>query len=156
MSAIVPPAKRSRGNPNWVKGQGPNAGIVREQRNAARSLAIACKEAASDEQIADWLLKIAAGIDPWLNIESPSDRPIALPDAPDWTHRMAAFKMFLERRDGMPMQAVVLKAEVEAIQRMQVDASDAIDVDSLDPVAARALEIALTGALSAGSESSDE
>ena len=156
------------GNPNWHKGMaspnphGPNAvtGV------AKRSLALACQEAASDDEIAEWLLRIA------VDGEWPEKRrkrrkrdgtieeraEVKTTDAaarmaelsqtpPDATHRVMALKMFLERRNGQPMQAIALRAELEARSRVISQANDVIDLDELDAAAATVLEAGLTRAL---------
>ncbi len=158
----------SRGGPNWYKGmpspnpRGPNAvtGV------AKRSLALACQEAASDDEIAEWLLRIAIDGE-WpekrkrrrgRNGEPEERSDKAITDAsvrmaeltstpPDGTHRAMALKMFLERRNGMPMQAIALRAELEARTRVISQANDVIDLDALDAAAAGVLEAGLTRAL---------
>jgi len=141
-----------RGNPNWVKGmKSPNpSGGAKPERMAARSLALACREAASDEEIAEWLLEIAAGRWPEIRPakgKSSTETPLHMTEPPDGTHRMAALKEFLLRRDGQPMQAVILKADIEARARRIENASDAIEIETDDPAVAGALEAALFKAL---------
>ncbi len=146
-----------RGNPNAIKGgKSINpSGKPLAARLAAKTLAIACREAASDEEIAEWLLEIASGRWPDIRPDKPKrgGNPDATPIAidmsspPDGAHRMAALKEFLLRRDGQPMQSVVLKADIEARARRIDNASDAISFDDWDPIAAGALEVALTRAI---------
>lgn len=146
------------GNPNMIKGAPSTNAAGRGGRpviSAARSLAIACQEAASDEEIAEWLLEIASGR--WPHIrgkkpESPSETPIKLDTnvAPSGEQRMQALKEFLLRRDGQPMQAVVLKADIEARARRIENASDAIEVEAFDANSAGVLEAALWRALGGG------
>ncbi len=142
-------------NSTWVPGmKSPNpGGIAKPDRLAARSLALACREAASDEQIAEWLLEIASGRWPEIRAAKRKSNVDGVPNVvdmtspPDSTHRMAALKEFLLRRDGQPMQSVVLMADIEARARRIDNASDAIDIGDWDPVAAGALEVALTRAI---------
>ncbi len=147
------------GNPSLVKGgaslnpSGKDRGTI----VSARSLALACRDAASDEEIAQWLLEIASGR--WPDIRPAVKRanvtaetPIQVdmpPSPPDGPQRMAALKEFLLRRDGQPMQAVVLKADIEARARRIENASDAIEIEAFDPAVGAALEVALTRALGA-------
>lgn len=141
------------GNPAWTKGgPSPNpGGRARPERQAARSLAMACREAASDEEIAEWLLTIASGRWPDIRpLKADAAKPLSIAmdsGPPDGTHRMGALKMFLERRDGQPMQAVVLKAELEMRSRQLANATDAIVLDDIDPMVAGVVEAALTKSL---------
>lgn len=143
------------GNPNWVKGgASPNpSGRTSREKLAARSLALACQAAASDEEIAEWLLVIASGR--WPDIRPASGKgkdgtPELMTMPPDGAQRLAALKEFLLRRDGQPMQAVYLKADLEARARIVNNANDAIAIDDIDPAAAGALEQVLAKALGAG------
>lgn len=139
-----------------IKG-GPSTNVAgrggRAVLSAARSLAIACQEAATDEEIAEWLLEIASGRWPAIRDakkpKTPSETPIQLDTnvAPSGEQRMQALKEFLLRRDGQPMQAVVLKADIEARARRIENASDAIEIESFDPNSAGVLEAALWRAL---------
>lgn len=120
---------------------------------AARSLALACQDAATDQEIAEWLLEIASGR--WPNIRpktGPDGKPLEklMETPPDGTQRMTALKEFLLRRDGQPLQAVALKAEIEARARLIHNAEDVIDVDAIDASAARLIEDAFSKALQAG------
>ena len=140
-------------NPNpthrWTKGQAsPNpTGKAKPQLAAARTLAAHLREAVSDAQIGEWLLAIFAGRDPFVKVNNTDNLPQA-PSVPlDWTHRMAAMKMLLERRDGMPMQAVVLKGELEMRARAIDDAAGVIQVSTLDASARAALRRGLAHAL---------
>lgn len=122
---------------------------------AQRSLALACREAASDEQVAEWLIAIAAGRDPWAKVAGNGAPVFSSP--PDWTHRIAALKMFLERRDGAPMQSIQLRAEIDAVTRGELGGRDVIDVESLEANAQDVLRTALRRALkSADAPSPDE
>lgn len=154
------------GNPNWHKGMAsPNpAGPNSVTGVAKRSLALACQEAASDDEIAEWLLRIAIDGE-WPDkrarrrgrggkIEErtePTEQQKRLNEItstpPDSTHRVMALKMFLERRNGQPMQAIALRAELEARTRVISQANDVIDLDELDADAALVLEAGLTRAL---------
>lgn len=174
------PSGGGPGNPNWFRGMaspnphGPNAvtGV------AKKSLALACQDAASDEEIAEWLLRIAIDGE-WPEkrrrrrkrdgtIEERELKP-GTADAnaaarmaelsitpPDSTHRVMALKMFLERRNGQPMQAIALRAELEARTRVISQANDVIDLDALDAGAALVLEAGLTRALENVVKSNEE
>ncbi len=140
----------SRGNPAWVKGgASPNpSGRALPERLAQRSLTIACQAAATDEEVAEWLLVIASGR--WPDIRpapkpAKGETPIAvdLTTPPDGAQRLAAFKEFILRRNGQPMQSAVLQAEILVRARALENANDAIDLDELDPIAAGAVELML-------------
>jgi hypothetical protein len=126
---------------------------------AARSLALACQDAATDQEIAEWLLEIASGR--WPDIrpkKGPDGKPLErlMESPPDGTQRMTALKEFLLRRDGQPLQAVALKAEIEARARLIHNAEDVIDVDAIDANAARLIEDAFTKALASANVGSFE
>jgi len=134
----------------------PNpTGFATAERIAARSLAIVLREQAPPEQIGEWLLAVINGEDPppigasrGKGKTKPSSAiPIVEFDA---THRLQALKMLLERAEGMPMQAIVLKAEIDARAHANANAGDIIDVEAIDPVAARVLEASLLAALGVG------
>lgn len=138
----------------------PNpSGKALPEKLAARSLALACQDAATDEEIAEWLLTIAIdGKWPEGRPRRGGHKPVTTPERtalveagpPDGGQRMAALKEFLLRRDGQPMQAVVLKADIEARARVVNNANDAIALDDIDPTAAGALELVLMKALGLG------
>lgn len=121
------------------------------ERQAARSLAAACREAASDEEVTEWLLTILDGRWPEIKaLKGKDTKPLqrALESGPpDGHHRMQALKHYLERRDGMPMQAVALKAEFEMRARRLENANDSIALDDIDPAVASMVELALTKSL---------
>lgn len=137
---------RMSGNPHGVNGP---------DRRARRGILWALDDALSDEEYAEALISIvfgqwpkrtrAAGAPP--KVEGPRE---ALETAPDGTHRMQALKMIGDRKYGKPMQAIMIKAELEARSRLVENAADAIDVDALDGAAASVLEAALRRALVAG------
>lgn len=127
----------------WKPGQcGNPLGGVRPENRAKRNLSLALRELVSDEEIGGWLLALIAGRDPFA--KKRRENADALPssaDIPlDWTHRMAAMRMLLERRDGMPMQAIALKAELDLHTHAVANASDRIDVTKLSDASRDALE----------------
>ncbi len=146
----------ARSTTSWQKGApSPNpGGRALPTRIAARSLALVCKEAVSDEELVDILLTIASGR--WPEIRPAPKNPkgetptmIDMTSPPDGTHRMAALKEFILRRDGQPMQSIALIADIEARARRIENASDAIELEAIDAVAAGVLEVALIKALGA-------
>lgn len=148
------PARRPHPNPT---------GLTVRDRIAKRGLAITLREMVSDEEIGEALVAIALeGRWPTRTTYSgqrgrpghgkvevhPAAQPLAaMSTTPDGAHRMMALKFLLERRNGMPMQGVLLKAEIDARTRAIDAAGDAIDLDALDTGAAELLEQALTKAL---------
>lgn len=136
-----------RGNPKWMPGQSGNpSGRPSRDRQAARSLAFTLREVMSDEELARVLTCLVRGEEPF-----PSTTPGLGSTPPDWGVRMAAMKMLLERRNGMPMQEVHVKAELEALLvATNVSLADVIDLDALGPAAVDALERGLAGVLGEG------
>lgn len=146
----------TRPNPNPT-------GLTTADRIAKRGLAITLREMVSDEEISEALIAIALegrwptrvtysgqrGRPGHGKVEvHPAAQPLAqMSSAPDGAHRMMALKFLLERRNGMPMQGVLLKAELDARSRALDAAGDVVDVDALDPRAAEILEQSLTRAL---------
>lgn len=139
-------------------------GLTTTDRIAKRGLAIVAREMVSDEEIIGALIEI--GLEgKWPTHKVPTGgrprketHPVAAPlaamsSSPDGAHRMMAIKMLLERRNGMPMQGVLLKAEIDARTRAINAAGDAIDLDALDGGAAELLEQVLTKALGGASTS---
>lgn len=136
-------------------------GLTRADRIAKRSLAITLREMISDETIGEALIaiafegrwpthKVATGGRPRVEVHPAAAGMAAMSSAPDGAQRMMALKYLLERRDGMPMQAILLKAEIDARQRTLDASGDAIDLDALDTEAAEILERSLMKALGAG------
>lgn len=83
-------------------------------------LAAACADLMSDDDVAWWLREVMAGRDP----DAPRDddgnlkmRPGDSYEAPDWKDRLSAAAMFLNRRNGMAPQQVVIEAELQATVR---------------------------------------
>jgi hypothetical protein len=136
-----------RGNPTWAPGVGGNpSGRAHRDKVAARSLAFTLREVVSDEELARVLTCIMRGEEPF-----PKETPGLGSTPPDWGVRMAAIKMLLERRNGMPMQEIHVKAELEAlVATTSVPLVDAINLDALPRAALDALEEGLAGALEAG------
>lgn len=140
-------------------------GLTVRDRIAKRGLAITLREMVSDAEIGEALVAIALegrwptrvtysgqrGRPGHGKVEVvPAAQPLAaMASAPDGSHRMMALKFLLERRNGMPMQGVLLKAEIDARQRTIDAAGDAIDLDALDTDAATILEQALMKSLGA-------
>lgn len=138
-------------------------GLTRSDRIAKRGLAITLRDIVSDEEIGEALVAIALeGRWPThVTYSGKRGRPghgkvevtpaaqtlAAMSAAPDGSHRMMALKFLLERRNGAPMQGVLLKAELDARQRTIDAAGDVVDLDALDPAAANLLEASLTKAL---------
>ena len=137
-----------KGHPNY----NPSGRTTRD-RLSARSLAFTLREAVTDEEIARVLLELAKGNEPFPKLGDDGKPVPGLGSTPpDWGVRMAAIKMLLERRNGMPMQEIHVKAELEAlVATTSVPLVDTINLDALPRAALDALEEGLAGALEAGS-----
>lgn len=80
-------------------------------RKRMRSLALVIHERWPAEQIFHWLREVAAGRDP----DAKPDKNGGLTQVPiDWTIRIRAAKMLLERMLGQPAQHVHMEAELRA------------------------------------------
>ncbi len=138
-----------------VGGRANSRGMSRHNRLARRGLTLACRDAASDEQLVDWLLTIAIDGE-WPEKRKkpgrPPSSPVMVAPPPGESMRRYAFEEFFRRGYGMPMQAVLVKAELEARARTLDNAADAIDVGALDAGAAGILEAVLQKALAAQAE----
>lgn len=144
-----------KGHPYYPPADGAApTGLSRAARIAKRNLAIVLQEMVSEEAIGKALIAIAFE-GRWPRGLDDSDAKKILDAAPDGAQRMMAIKYLLERRNGMPMQSVVLQAEIEARHRTLSNADDVIDVESIDVTAARALEAALGKALALGEPDED-
>ncbi len=140
-------------NPRWTPGcASPNpSGKATPDRMAARTLAMACRDAVTDEELLEWYLAIASGwwptIRPAPKGKQGKELAAALESPPSEGIRWKALEEFSKRRNGMPMQGVVVQADLEIRSRILDNAADIIDVQALDVTAARVLEQALAGAL---------
>jgi len=106
-------------------------------------LAAACADLMSDDDVAWWLREVMAGRDP----DAPEIEPgqiagPAMTSLPTWTDRIKAAKMFLERRNGLPTQQVVIEQEV-ASQAGQTGAALARAVVTALPTEERSVMRAL-------------
>lgn len=100
--------------------------VPRYQRKTRAGLAKALRDVVSDEWIAGFLLGVISGEDPCARRSKLGTKLAGgVQTPPDWTTRMKALKMFLERRDGMPMQAIHVEQEIRAAGHVQVDISAA-------------------------------
>lgn len=146
---------------------GAQRGSTRDERLSRRGLAFACQDAVSDEELVEWLLSIA--IDGrWPSRARPVQQageqyaqykeitdPTLVAMPPGEGIRKYALEEFIRRRNGQPMQAIQIKAEVEARTRILDNADDVIDVGALDPAAALALEQVFMRALAPVSDDDD-
>jgi len=131
------------------------SGVSVASAKARRGILWALEDAISDDEYAEALASIAFGQWPKRRARDgapakPSGAHEAVEGPPDGTHRMAAWKMIGDRKYGKPMQAVMIKAELEARSRVVENAADAIDVEALDGAAASVIESALRRALMQG------
>lgn len=146
-------------NPN-PKPPSRRGGPTKQQLVQRRGLAFACRDAVSDEELVEWLLTIAVD-GKWPVRSRPVHQgkagpakvldtdPTILAMPPGEPMRKYAFEEFIRRRDGQPMQAVMISAEVEARKRLIDNAADVIDIAALSPSTAQTLESLLMQAIAA-------
>jgi hypothetical protein len=139
--------------PLWKRGESGNpTGRSVRNRVAARSLAFTLREAMSDDEVARILMCLIKGEEPFPKVDA-EGKPIAGMGGPpiDIDTRMTALKMYLDRRNGSPMQEVHIKAELEAmVAHVHTPLAELVDLERLAPAALDVLEAGLAGALEAG------
>ena len=78
-------------------------------------LAAECAKLMADREVAVWLREVMAGRDPDARRDQEGNlAPGSIEVVPDWTDRMRAAKMFLDRRNGLPPQAVLVEDSTSA------------------------------------------
>lgn len=145
----------ARSSATWKPGiKSPNpGGKPLPERLAQRTLAETLRNMLPGEELGRALLTIAAGVDPWAEQRGKKPNPDNLPvpgDVPlDWTHRMAALKMYVEYAHGKPLQGVIVDAQVRQETRVVDERSASIELRELvatDPTARAAMR-QLVGAM---------
>ena len=96
-------------------------------------MALKARELVDDETLLRWLLDVFHGRDPSAPQAKEGEPASVLGTVPpDWSIRMKALEMFLNRRNGMPMQEIHVKAELEAlVTAVQGPILDVIPVEEL-------------------------
>lgn len=137
---VLPNGFRTRWKPGMPS---PNpTGKSLPERIAARSISEACRDLVDPSDFARTLLAIYSGVDPFDADEpQPDYMPRTIPSPPDWTHRMAAAKMFGEWAYGKPLQGIAVQAEIRQQTELTSGTGGPVDVRALSPEAQQALRI---------------
>lgn len=115
----TPPARRSLGaDIDALEGRALASKSAPEIRRGRVKLALELQEKISNDDIFFWLREVMAGRDPDVPKDAKGNpRSVGLGTSgplPDWSTRMRAARMLLERRDGMPAQHVHIEQEITA------------------------------------------
>lgn len=119
-------------------------------RHARRTIGDALRDLMTPKRLGEVLLAIAAGVDPFASERkrNPDGVPQLGSTEIDWTHRMAALKMFAEYAHGKPAQSVVVQAEIDQRialeQRVEVGP---VDFRSMPPEVRAAMRVVAAGVL---------
>lgn len=131
----------------WGKGhpyyppKNPDRGKRAETRKKMRELAVIIREEWPPEQMFAWLRAVASGKDPDAAMETmPDGTQVAAGGVPpDWSVRMRAVKMLLERALGLPAQHVQIDAEVRAALGVASVTADASSFKNMNMEALKSL-----------------